>query len=175
MSSAASRSKRFGCVHTRRCIHKLVHTQDGAPTRQSVATARVMLFKGPQARRYTHNAVHPQGTAHCGQLGAYCPRTWVLLFQEAHGVGGVSERAGSSAGRNTARRCGPDFRPKSSAAVSAGRHRHWLLHFRPSRSATEPHCRSIPMSSLPHHLHNVWKSPSSLGALGPHWGRGHKG
>ena len=50
------------------------------------------------------------------------PERGILLFQEAHGVGGVSEGAGSSAesaGRTTARRC----RPKSSVAVSAGRFR----------------------------------------------------
>ena len=36
----------FGGPHTRRCIHKVVHTQGGAHTRRSVATARVLLFKG---------------------------------------------------------------------------------------------------------------------------------
>ena len=194
--SAASRSKGFGCAHTRWCIHKAVHTQGGAHTRQSVAT-----HKGAYIRRCTHKAVHTQGglwppqescylrahkqggthitqythkvvhtqsglwppqescylrgvrgpapappTPHhrakrgvrqaqraaerggggggygrgevrWGQLGAYCPRTWVLLFQEAHGVGDVSERAGSSAGRTTTRRFG---RPEHRPAVSAG-------------------------------------------------------
>ena len=37
---------RVGGVHTRRCIHKAVHTQGGAHTRWSVATVEVLLFKG---------------------------------------------------------------------------------------------------------------------------------
>ena len=41
-----------------------VPTQGGAHKRRSVATAGVMLFKGPQARRYTQNAVPTQGGAH---------------------------------------------------------------------------------------------------------------
>ena len=42
-----------GGTHRRRCTHKAVHTQGGTHKRRSVATAGVMLFKGPQARRYT--------------------------------------------------------------------------------------------------------------------------
>ena len=43
--------------HTSPCIHKAVHTQGGAHKRRSVATAGVLLFKGPQARRCIHKAV----------------------------------------------------------------------------------------------------------------------
>ena len=43
---------------------KAVHTQGGTHKRRSVATAGVMLFKGPQARRCTQKAVHTQGGAH---------------------------------------------------------------------------------------------------------------
>ena len=42
-----------GGAHTSRCIHKAVHTQGGAHKRRSVATAGVLLFKGPRARRCT--------------------------------------------------------------------------------------------------------------------------
>ena len=38
--------ERFGGAYTRRCIHKVVYTQGGAHTRQSVATAGVLLFEG---------------------------------------------------------------------------------------------------------------------------------
>ena len=38
-----------------------MHTQGGTPKRWFVATAGVMLFKGPQARRCTHKAEHPKG------------------------------------------------------------------------------------------------------------------
>ena len=41
-----------------------MHIEGGAHTRWSVATAGVMLFKGPQARRYTQKAVHTQGGTH---------------------------------------------------------------------------------------------------------------
>ena len=42
-------------THRRRCTHKVEHTK-----RRPMATAGVMLFKGPQARRYTQTAVHTQ-------------------------------------------------------------------------------------------------------------------
>ena len=42
----------------------LVHTQGGTHKTQFVATAGVMSFKGPQARRYTQKAVHTEGGAH---------------------------------------------------------------------------------------------------------------
>ena len=59
-----------------------------------MATARVMLFKGPQARRYTQNtvptqAVHTKGTA--GAMFFQGSKKGTLLFEEAHGVGGLSE------------------------------------------------------------------------------------
>ena len=44
-----------------RCTHKAVHTQGATHKRRSVATAGVLLFKGPQARRCTHKAVQPKG------------------------------------------------------------------------------------------------------------------
>ena len=37
-----------------------VHTQGGTHKRRSIATAGVMLLKGPQARRYTQKAVHTE-------------------------------------------------------------------------------------------------------------------
>ena len=104
-----------------------------------MATAGVMLFKGPQGG--------------------------VLLFQEAHGVGGVSERAGSSAdhrpavwlaesaGRNTARRFGrPIGRlnhcPGPSAGFSAeilGGGLGWPTPpLAPSLSAEPNRCRASP-------------------------------
>ena len=53
-----------GGSHTRRCTQRAVHTQGGAHKRRSVATAGVLLFKGPRARWHTHKAVHTQGGAH---------------------------------------------------------------------------------------------------------------
>ena len=41
-----------------------MHTQGGTHKRRSVATAGVLLFKGPQARQCTHKAVHTQGGKH---------------------------------------------------------------------------------------------------------------
>ena len=46
-------------AHTRPCTHKC-----GTHKGRSVATAGVVLFKGPQARRYTHKVVHTQGGTH---------------------------------------------------------------------------------------------------------------
>ena len=43
----------FSGAHTSWCIHKAVHTQAGGHKRRCVATAAVLLFKGPQARRCT--------------------------------------------------------------------------------------------------------------------------
>ena len=61
-------------THTRRCIHKVVHTQGGAHTRRSVATAGVLLFKGgclcwpPRGAKRAEArgglAVHTQGGAY---------------------------------------------------------------------------------------------------------------
>ena len=47
------RDHRQGSAHRRRCTHKAVHTQGGTHKKRCVATAGVMLFKGPQARWYT--------------------------------------------------------------------------------------------------------------------------
>ena len=70
---------RVGGAHTRLCIHKAVHTQGGAHTRWSMATAGVLLFNGgagasprikqsklkgrfggAHTRRCTHKAVFSQ-------------------------------------------------------------------------------------------------------------------
>ena len=75
-----------GGTYTRRCTQKAVcshrgslvnlwaackavHTQGGAHKRRSVATAGVLSFKGPQARRHTHKAVHTKGGAQGGGGG----------------------------------------------------------------------------------------------------------
>ena len=49
-----------GGAHTR-ATGKAVHTKGAMHKRRSVATAGVMLLKGPQARRYTQKAVHTKG------------------------------------------------------------------------------------------------------------------
>ena len=54
------------------------HTLAGGGPPWSVATAGVLLFKGPQARRYTHKAVHTQGGAHKRRFVA---TAGVLLFK----------------------------------------------------------------------------------------------
>ena len=113
----------FQGPHARRYTQKAVPTQGGAHKRRPVATAGVMLSQGPQARQYTHNAVRTKG----------------------------GRRFGRPNRRNLpGRRCRPNFRPKSSTAVSAGRvgRPNRRRVFRP-RTAAEPHRRFIPMSSLP--------------------------
>ena len=55
-----------------------VHTQGGTHKTQSVATAGVMLFKGPQARWYTQKAVHTQGGTHQTRFVA---TAGVMLFK----------------------------------------------------------------------------------------------
>ena len=87
-----------------------------------------MLFRGPQARRYTQIAVQTQGGIHTrrsvattGVMSFKGPQGGFLLFQEAHGVGGVSERAGSSAGRTTVRRFGRLSRPTGIPPGGVGR------------------------------------------------------
>ena len=47
------RGNRQGGAHTRRCTHKVV-----------CGHRRSHVIKGPQARRYTHQAVHTQGETH---------------------------------------------------------------------------------------------------------------
>ena len=60
----------------------MVHREGGTHTRwttqNAVASAGVMLFKGPQARQYTQKAVHTQGGTHKRQSVA---TTSVMLFQ----------------------------------------------------------------------------------------------
>ena len=43
---------------------KAVHTQGRTHKRRPVATAGVLLFKGPQAKRCKQKAVHTQGGTH---------------------------------------------------------------------------------------------------------------
>ena len=47
------RGHRQGGTHRRRCTYKAEQTKGGTHKRRPVATAGVMLLKGPQARRYT--------------------------------------------------------------------------------------------------------------------------
>ena len=67
-----------------------MHTQGGAYTRWSVATAGVMLFKGPQARWCTQKAVHTQGSAHKRWSVA---TAGVMLFKGGAGAGPRVERS----------------------------------------------------------------------------------
>ena len=69
---------------------KAVHTEGGAHKRRSVATAGVMLFKGPQARRCTQKAVHTQGGAHKRRPVA---TAGVMLFKGGAGAGPRIERS----------------------------------------------------------------------------------
>ena len=97
-------------VHTRRCIHKAVHTQGGAHRRRSVATVGVLLFRGgagagPRVERSepghwggwrsTHKAVHTQGGAHRRRFVA---TAGVLLFKGVRGLAPVSSEASRSKG-----------------------------------------------------------------------------
>ena len=98
LSEASTSNGRFGTPHTRRRIHKVVHTQRGAHTRPSIGTTRVLLFKGAWAslgvqrsepkqwevwrsthtRRCIHKVVHTQGGAHTRRCLATAR---VLLFK----------------------------------------------------------------------------------------------
>ena len=97
-----------------------------------MATAGVMLSQGPQARRYTHNAVRTKGGRRFGRpisAGRLAGRT-----AGTYPAGGV----GQIFGRNPQRRSRPaDFGRPDRRRV-----------FRP-RTAAEPHRRFIPMSSTP--------------------------
>ena len=61
-----------------------------------VATAGVLLFKGPQARRYTHKAVHTQGGAHKRRSVA---TAGVLSFKGPQ-TGQCTQKAVCSCGRS---------------------------------------------------------------------------
>ena len=61
-----------------RYTQKAVHTQGGTQKRRSVATAGVMLSRGPRARRYTQMAVLTQGGTHQRRSVA---TAGVMLFQ----------------------------------------------------------------------------------------------
>ena len=61
-----------------------------------MATAGVMLLKGPQARRYTQKAVHTQGGAHNRRLLATAgvmllkgPQAWRCTHKAEHTKGGL--------------------------------------------------------------------------------------
>ena len=60
-----------------RFTNKAVHTLGRAHKRRSVATALVLLFKGPQARRYTHKAVHTEPVATAGVFLFKCTQKGV--------------------------------------------------------------------------------------------------
>ena len=62
-----------------------------------MATAGVMLFKGPQARRCTHKAVHTQGGAHKRRSVA---TAGVMLFKGGAGAGPRVERSEPSVERS---------------------------------------------------------------------------
>ena len=104
----------FKGPQARRYTQKAVPTQGGAHKRRPVATAGVMLFKGPQARRYTQNAVRTKGGRRFGRPIS-AGRTTARQFGRPAGWPNRRNLPG--------RRCRPNFRPKSSAAVSAGRYR----------------------------------------------------
>ena len=62
-----------------------------------MATAGVLLFKGPQARRYTQKAVHTQGGAHKRRFVA---TAGVMLFKGGAGAGPRVERSEPSVERS---------------------------------------------------------------------------
>ena len=62
-----------------------------------MATAGVLLFKGPQARRYTQKAVHTQGGAHKRRSVA---TAGVMLFKGGAGAGPRVERSEPSVERS---------------------------------------------------------------------------
>ena len=88
--------------------------------------------------------LNPRNLVHIVHVRGFC-------FFKRHMGWGVyrnkpAVQPADSAGRTIARRCQPDFRPKSSVAVLAGRTGRPTLSLAPSLSA-EPHRRSIPMNS----------------------------
>ena len=131
---------------------KVVHIERTTHKRRPVATAGVMLFQGPQARRYTQKAVPTQGSAHKRRPVA---TAGVMLFQGSQARqythNAVCTKGGRrfAAGRTTARRCRPNFRPKSSTAVSAGRFRPAGL---PPSFSAEDRRRAPP----PFHSDELW-------------------
>ena len=79
-----------------------MHTGGSAHTRpkkkrRPVATAGVLLFKGPQVRWYTQKTVHAQGGTHkrCSEATA-----GVMLFKGGAGAGPCVERSEPSVERN---------------------------------------------------------------------------
>ena len=86
---------RHGGTHRTRCLHKAVHTK-----RRPVATAGVMLFRGPQAWRYTQNAVPTQGGAHkrrsiatAGVMLFRGPQAWRYTQNAVPTQGGAHKKA----------------------------------------------------------------------------------
>ena len=90
-----------------------MHTQGGTHERRPVATAGVMLFKGPQARWCTHKAEHTKGGLWPPQESCYlrghrqggahtrrCSQKAVYQRKGPGGVGGggCSGRAGGMGG-----------------------------------------------------------------------------
>ena len=94
-------------------IGKAVHTEGGAHNRRSMATAGVMLLKGPQARRDTKKAVHTQGGTH--KRRSVATAGVLLLIYGGGGVlvyGDITTRGGDGLNRTFGRpKVRPDFRP----------------------------------------------------------------
>ena len=72
----------FGGSHTRRCIHKAVHTKGGLWPPQESCYLRGHTQGGTHTRRYTHKAGHTQGGAHNTRSVA---TAGVLLFKRGCG------------------------------------------------------------------------------------------
>ena len=98
-----------GGAYTRRYTYKAVHTQGAAHKRPSVATARVLLFRGcagvstasseascsPHTRRCIHKAVHMQGCAHtrrCTQNAVCGHRTSLVIEGACGGIPRIERR-----------------------------------------------------------------------------------
>ena len=171
-----------GSAHTSRCIHKVVHTQGGAHKRRSVATAGVLLFKGPRARRYTYKAVYTQGgapkrrpVATAGLLLFKGPQARRYTHKAVHtkrsvATAGVLLFKGPQARRYTQkavhrrrrRRCGPPVgRPRGTSPwcppALHGLARDREGGFIPTRPAKHhgggSSLRLLPLSPGPHYVH----------------------
>ena len=96
-----------------------MHTQGGTHKRRSVATAGVMLLKGPQAKRYTQKAVHTQGGTH--KRRSVATAGVLLLIYRGGGLlvyGGITTRGGDGLNRTFGR---PTRPAEGTAGLSAGR------------------------------------------------------
>ena len=110
-----------------------VHTQGGAHKRRPVATARVLLCKGPRARRYTQKAAHTQGGAHkrrpvanAGVLLFKGPRARRYTQKAVHTQGGAHKRRSVATARVLLFK-GPQARryTQKAAHTQGGAHKRW--------------------------------------------------